>query len=221
MEIELKYPTSKDTGKKILDDLKAEKGAELRVIPMEAIYYDTEDKGLRDKKLTYRIRKEGSKNVLTIKYGRGSDKGNKGLHRREEINIPVSDDFIEKPGIDVLEDTPVYKEFDKAVGGQYSDDLGIMLPLKPLKPLMVMVFTRTEADITLGEEGRSSAVLSYDEGEIRAGGAIEPISEIEIELSDGFEEDLLEFGENLSKKYGLQGGNKSKYARGLKLLGIK
>ena len=221
MEIELKYPTDPETGKKIMEEVAGSQGSAAREIPMLAIYYDTEDRALRDKRLTYRIRKEGKDNILTIKYGRGSDKGNKGLHRREEINIPVPADFIEKPGIDVLDDTPVYKEFDKAVGGQYSDDLGVMLPLKPLIPLMEMEYLRTEADISFGEGGRTKAVISYDEGEIRAGGKTEPISEVEIELSDGFEEDLTEFGEVLSKKYGIEGGNKSKYARGLKLLEIK
>lgn len=218
MEIELKYSADKGAGETIIGDLAQEFGADIRVIPMDAVYYDTSDRSLRERKLTYRIRREGDKYVLTIKYGRGSDKGNKGLHKREELNIPVSEDFKEKPGIDVLDDTPVYKEFDKAVGGQYSDDLGIMLPLKPLIPLIEMICTRTEVTVPITEDGKSTAIVSYDEGEILAGGKKAEISEVEIELLDGFEEDLTVFGEKICQKYGIEALNKSKYARGLKLL---
>ena len=218
MEIELKYSADRDTGLRLLRDMAEKHSADIREIPMEAIYYDTEDLSLLDKRLTYRIRKEGDETVLTIKYGKGSDKAKAGLHRRGEINIPVFSDFTEKPGIDVLDDTPIYKEIDKAVGGQYSDDLGIMLPRKPLIPRMEMRFMRTEITIPVDKEGRSTAVLSYDEGEILAGGRSDAISEVEIELSQGDEEDLKAFGADLAEKYGIEPLNKSKYARGLKLL---
>lgn len=216
MEIELKYSVSSAEAEKILQDMSSEFGAEIRSIPMEAIYYDTEDKALKERRLTYRIRLEGDENVLTIKYGKGSDKARSGMHKREEINIKVPSDFSEKPGIDVLDDTPVYKEFDKAVGGQYSDDLGIMLPLKPLVPVMTMTFLRKELTVSLIDGGR--AVLSYDEGNITAGDKKSAISEVEVELSEGSEEELAIFGEKLTEKYGVEPLNKSKYARGLKLL---
>ena len=219
MEIELKYAASKEQGKKIIDELSEKYGAEIRDIPMRAVYYDTEDLSLWDKRLAYRIRQEGEEYVLTVKYGKGSDKAKAGLHRRGEINIPVFSDFIEKPGIDVLDDTPIYKEIDKAVGGQYSDDLGIMLPRKPLIPRMEMVFLRKEITIPLNGERTSIGVLYYDEGEILAGGKSAAISEVEIELSEGNEEDLKAFGIDLASKNGLEPLNKSKYARGLKLLG--
>ena len=216
MEIELKYSVSHEEGEKILRDMEAEYGSELKSIPMEALYYDTEDMAFREKRLTYRIRREGENNILTIKYGRGSDKAKGGMHRREEINVPVPADFIEKPGIDVLDDTPVYKEFDKAVGGQYSDDLGVMLPLKPLIPVISMSFLRKELMVGLDDGGK--AILSYDEGSIVAGNKKTPISEVEVELYEGNEEELARFGEELVKKYGIEPLNKSKYARGLKLL---
>ncbi len=219
MEIELKYSVSQETGCRIIRDLEEAAGAEARDIPMEAVYFDTEDRALREKRLTYRIRHEGEDNILTIKYGRGSDKGNSGLYRREEVNIPVPADFIEKPGIDVLDDTPVYKEFDKAVGGQYSDDLGIMLPLKPLVPVIKMVFLRKEMIVDLDNGGK--AAVSFDEGKIIAGEKEAVISEIEAELYEGNEQELIEFGEKLAKKYDISPLNKSKYARGLKLLDDK
>ncbi|MBR6473098.1 MAG: CYTH domain-containing protein [Firmicutes bacterium] len=218
MEIELKYRTDSETAEKIFSELGAASTDDIRIIPMEARYLDTKDGDLRERHITYRLRKEGGVTVLTVKYGKGSDKARGGLHRREEINIPVPDDFAEKPGIDVLEDTPIYKELDKAVGGQYSDELGIMLPLKPLIPVIEMRFVRKETEVCLNEEGTGRAVLSYDEGVIIAGNKKSPFSELEIELSEGNEDDLIGFGAKLSEKYGLQEGNKSKFARGLKLL---
>ena len=218
MEIELKYSATPEQGRTIFGDIVGNSGRTVRQIPMEALYYDTWDKSLRDKRLTYRIRKEGDEYVLTIKYGRGSDKAKSGLHKREEINIPVNADFLKKPGIDVLEDTPIYKEFDKAVGGQYSDDLGVMLPVKKLLPEIKMVYTRLEVDVDLEEGG--TAILSYDLGKIEAGGKETPISEVEIELSEGSEEELTAFGQKIIDKYGLEPLNKSKYARGLKLLDV-
>ena len=66
MEIELKYSAAPETGRKIIADLEESSGAEAREIPMEAVYFDTEDRALREKKLTYRIRREGNDNILTM-----------------------------------------------------------------------------------------------------------------------------------------------------------
>ena len=128
----------------------------------------------------------------------------------------MAPDFKEKPGIDVLEEIPVYKEMDKAVGGQYSDLMGVMLPLKKLVPVIEMKFTRREMDVPFAGEG--VAVVSYDSGIISAGGREEPISEVEIELKEGSEADFISFSEEIAGKYGFEPGLKSKYSRGIRLL---
>ncbi len=217
MEIEFKYVAGPEQGSGLLNDLAREYGREIRMIPMDAVYYDTEDRALNDIRVVYRIRTEGDRTVLTVKYGKGSDKNSKGLYRRQEENISVPADFKEKPGIDVLEDIPVYREIDKAVGGQYSDLLGVMLPLKKLVPVMEMQFTRRELDVPIGSPG-SVATVSYDSGVIMAGGREEQISEVEIELKEGTEADLVRFSEEIAAKYCLIPGLKSKYSRGIKLL---
>ena len=79
-----------------------------------------------------------------------------------------------------------------------------------------MEFLRKELTADIGEGGR--AILSYDEGKIIAGGKETAISEVEVELYEGNEENLTAFGEKLVEKYGLEPPNKSKHARGLKLL---
>ena len=81
MEIEFKYQATIEQGSDILNDLSRTYGAEIRTIPMDAVYYDTEDRALRDIHVVYRIRTEGDNNILTVKYGRGSDKSTKGLYR--------------------------------------------------------------------------------------------------------------------------------------------
>ena len=43
MEIELKYSAAPETGRKIIADLEESSGAEAREIPMEAVYFDTEE----------------------------------------------------------------------------------------------------------------------------------------------------------------------------------
>ena len=76
-------------------------------------------------------------------------------------------------------------------------------------------FTRWEYDVKIGED--TTTVMSYDEGEILASGRTEPISEIEIELKEGSEEELISFGRMLELKYNLIPSDKSKYSRGLAL----
>ena len=48
MEIELKYSASAEQAERILEDMMSESGSEIKNIPMEAVYFDTEDRALRD-----------------------------------------------------------------------------------------------------------------------------------------------------------------------------
>lgn len=216
MEIELKYLCSKKTADSIFE---TEVGSceRLSFKTMKALYLDTAEEAIRDAKLTYRIRQEGGKYFATVKYGSSKPTGG-ALHKRNEINIEVDEDFFDMPRIDIFEDCDIYKLLDKAVGGQYSDDMGVMRPIKKLQPKITMDFMRTECEVVIGEDGRTAAIISYDEGEISASGKSESISELEIELISGSEDDLIDFGRRLQEKYSLSAGIKSKYARGLKLI---
>lgn len=216
MEVELKYLCTEETADKILGEA-ASSCEKLSFKAMKALYLDTADDAVRDAKLTYRVRQEGEKFFATVKYG-GSKGSGGALHKRNEINIEVDEEFYEQPRIDIFEEHDIYKLLDKAVGGQYSDNMGVMRPIKKLQPKIIMDFMRTECDIHIGEGGNTVAILSYDKGEIKAGGKTEPISEIEVELVSGDEKTLVEFGDELQKKYPLKSGFKSKYSRGLKLI---
>ena len=206
MEIELKYLASKEEAMKILPE-------EYRIIPMNAVYFDTAAHSLRDRKITVRCRREGEKHVATAKWGGGSSSG---MHRRGEYNIEVEDGWTEKPDMTVFWDCEIYDNMVSALGGEYSDSLGNLVPREKVKPVLTMKFIRCEADILLGDGGE--AVLSYDEGRIITKNGSEIISEIEVELKNGSEDELRKYGEELEKKYGLVPCDSSKYSRGLALL---
>jgi triphosphatase len=61
--------------------------------------------------------------------------------------------------------------------------------------------------------------ISLDRGKIIAGGGEDPVCELEIELYSGSQDDLKELGEALAGEYGLKPEERSKFARGLRLLG--
>ena len=94
MEIELKYsiPTPK-----VADDIwkdklffNFEEMNSREEICFIAKYFDTSDCDLAKHDLVYRVRKEGSKWIASLKW-KGYNEG--ALHKREEINVPVDDDI--------------------------------------------------------------------------------------------------------------------------------
>lgn len=200
MEIELKYLCDKKTALEILGD-------DYKVIEMDAVYYDTKDMALSSEKLTLRARKENDDYIATIKWG---GKATGGMHVRNEINMPVDRDYINEPVIDLFWDTVIYDTLDGAVGGQYSNALGVMVPRKKLLPYVRMTFTRLEKEV---KSGNLVAVMSYDEGKITKNGKNLEISEMEIELKEGNQEDLAAFGEKIREKYGLIPESRSKFSR--------
>ena len=71
------------------------------------------------------------------------------------------------------------------------------------------------------DTGNGIHEISIDIGRLTADGRSSPILEIEIEQFQGEEEDLLRTGAVLEEKYGLTPEHRSKFARGLTLLGIE
>lgn len=206
MEIELKYLIKDNSaiGEIFKDEyiLSLIAQGSKKVIPMEAIYYDTEDGDLQKEKAAYRIRKEGNEYVATVKWGGGSEKG---LHTREEVNVKVDADYGLNPGIDCLEGTSAFEMY-KAITSE-----------KKLVPIVKMSFDRTEYQMAVGE---TLCIFSVDIGEIQGISKKESINEIEIELYSGKEEDMLIVGSYLQDKYQVEPCNVSKLSRGLSLNSI-
>ena len=206
MEIELKFLVEEElTRERILQDdhLRKLAGEEaLEVIPMKAVYYDTEEKDLLKKMYAFRVRYEDVRAVATMKWGGGAEEG---LHQRGELNVTVNEVFSECPNVDNFKGSENYEENAGAVGE------------KPLIPVMEMEFVRKQMHV---DTGKSISVVSFDEGEIRTAGGTAPISEVEVELYSGDQDDMIALGKELAAKYNLTPGNKSKYQRGLELLGL-
>lgn len=205
MEIELKYLV--DNAEKIeqifsdpyLESIKDKETEE--EIEMHAVYFDTEDRRLYREGIVFRVRKEGRRLAATLKWNGSSEEG---MHKREEINVPVSDEEkLVKPDIQIFAQSEMCQVLADLVGK------------RTLIPMMDVYFSRRQVRV---DTGRSISEISLDKGRIECGGKIAPISELEIELYSGEEEDMMALGRHISQKYGLSAENKSKYKRGLDLI---
>lgn len=205
MEIELKYAVKdEDTIEKILHDpyLESIKDKDTEEeLEMHAVYFDTEDRRFFREGIAFRVRKEGNRLVATLKWNGSSEDG---MHKREEINVPVDDESKLT--------TPDIKIFDQSEMCQVLTDL---VGRRRLVPLMDIYFLRRQVRI---DTGKSINELSIDVGKIICGEKTVPISEMEIELYSGDEEDMIALGQRISEKYGLTAENQSKYKRGLDLI---
>ena len=206
MEIEMKYGIEdKGIAKSIWEDEYlssiVEKDSREKVF-MKAAYFDTDDFILSKNDIAFRVRMEGSRIVASLKWKGASVDG---LHTREEINVPVSDEAC----CLIMPDPEIFKESDI---GRYMIEL---IQGRPLHSLLETRFLRSRMRI---DTGRSICEVAIDEGEIVTDYGTLPICELEIELFSGNQEDVLRIGKMLAEKYHLVAENKSKYARGLKLL---
>ena len=205
MEIELKYHVNdEETANLVFDseDIKSitDEGSEESIV-MRAVYFDTEDRRLSRELMTFRVRREGQKIIGTIKW---NGKSESGMHVREEINIPISDESkLETPDIEIFSETPIYDDLKRVVGNRV------------LTKVIETDVIRRQARI---DTGKSICELSYDSGKIFAGGKEGIISEMEIELYSGDREDMENLGQILSEKFGLTPETRSKFRQGLELM---
>lgn len=168
---------------------------------MKASYFDTEDYILSKNDITFRVRMEGSRIVASLKWnGESMD----GLHTREEVNVPVNDEACF-----ILPNPEIFKESDQG------KEMIQILQKRPLHSILETRFLRSKLRI---DTNTTLCELSLDVGEIVTDFGNLPICEMEIELFSGNQDELLEIGKTISEKYQLSPENRSKYARGLKLL---
>jgi len=200
LEIELKLTAAPADLRRLL---KSAEVAALALSPARAqrlfsSYYDTPTLALTQAGIALRLRKIGRRHVLTVKT-RGESHA--GLHARGEFEAA-------------------------APGGQL--DLAALVGLDPataalleasaeaLAPLFSTEFRRTALQVRLPDGGR--AELAFDLGEIRAGGAVAAISEIEIELLEGRPAEVFALARQLCRLAPLRIGNRSKAERAFALL---
>jgi inorganic triphosphatase YgiF len=207
MEIELKYKVpNKETLDKIWYDKFiseiAEDGAREDVL-MKAAYFDTEDRILSENDIAFRVRMEGNRIIASLKWN-DKDQSISGLHVREEINVPMSDDtcFI-SPSPEIFKESKEGRDLLEVVGGS------------PLINIMEMTFVRKRIRL---DNGNCICELSLDDGKMICDSGFEPISEMEIELFTGEQEELIKIGKEIAEKYNLEPENTSKYGRGINLM---
>ena len=215
MEIEVKYALpAEETADAIWKDsdlLVISDTASSEILPFLAVYYDTEDRALRKAKLTVRLRSEGSKVFATAKWG-GSSK--KGLHKREEINIPLpkSAESLRQEPRSMPPDASTF------AGTEIEAQLRSLTEGKTLVPLVVMEFTRSRRKLAYEE---NTIELALDRGIIKGSAGCLPILEMELEHLQGPDPGCVKkLGDELAAKYGLFPENRSKYSRGLTLTGL-
>ena len=168
----------------------------------DGIYYDTADHRLLGSDIGYRIRKEGRMRVACLKWS-GNTEG--ALHVRQELNVTLPETEREpEPDLSVFAESEIGPELSRLAGDA------------PLVPLLRSLVVRRSFRV---DTGGSIMEISLDRGKIIAGGGEDPVCELEIELYSGSQDDLKELGEALAGEYGLKPEERSKFARGLRLLG--
>ncbi|MBQ9960351.1 MAG: CYTH domain-containing protein [Firmicutes bacterium] len=206
MEIELKYLVKDEFVRdKILSDKHLEAMMQkdsYEEIEMKALYLDTEELDFLKEKIAFRIRMENGRPVATLKWGGGNEGA---LHARGELNVVVDEKYIKDPDVEIFKGSEMYDKL-KALSAHKSL-IGLMSTNCIRKQIMV-------------DTGRSISVISLDVGEITTDFGSAPISELEVELYSGDEQDMIALGEELAAKYNLEAGVKSKFRVGLDLLGL-
>ena len=206
MEIELKYLLSDNLAKdRILSDkhlLEIKDPDCDETVQMRAIYCEQGDSNMQEIKTALRARYKNAKVVVKIKW-KGS--AHDGIHVRGELNVPAGPEYLENPTVDIFKGSEIYDELLEAVID------------KKLVRVMEMNYVRKAIQV---DTGRSISVVSLDEGTIHTVMGDAEILEVEVELYSGDQEDMVALGGELAAKYNLETSDKSKYQRGLELLGV-
>lgn len=179
MEIELKLaPVKPDTGKAILEN-EPFYTSDIRTVKMDAEYYDTPDRDLKKHGVSLRLRKENAESVCCLKI-RQSDISR---HEFEENALSI------ETGISALCKRPDIPESIKQ-----------LISTSSLVCLFSSHYTRL---FRLAQSGASTIEITYDRGYLKQGSRSCGISETELELKDGDENDLKALCAYLQAKYTL------------------
>ena len=162
---------------------------------LDSIYFDSEDRFLRDHGLTLRVRYDGEKRVQTIK----SADPCVGLFERSEWEQTIEDD---RPDVSGVKDT--------ALGEILTDEVG-----KELRPVFETRIERTAYHLN---GNGADIILAIDEGQILAQDSSQPVSEIELELRQGNPSDLFKIARDILDIVPAHLEFKSKPERGYELV---
>jgi triphosphatase len=198
-EVELKFRLPRKAWAALLNHpalLRAARGRS-RTQRLYSVYYDTPELDLAKSGIALRLRRDGRRWIQTVK-AEGQVSG--ALHRRREWEAPVSDGALDLTKFDATElegllDAPGAREH--------------------LKPVFVTDFLRWRLPLALADGTR--AELALDQGEIRANGRVQPLTELELELEAGQARALFALALELARTLPLEVEVFSKAERGLRL----
>ncbi len=156
------------------------------------LYYDTPEESLKRMKMALRIRKSGDQWLQTLKTTGTTDAS--GLSSRGEYEWVIDGPNLK---LDLLE------------GLLPSDIEG-----DSLYPVFSTNFKRTT---WLYQREQTQIEIACDQGEVRTGNRIEPISEVELELKQGEAHAVFDLAEQLTRLSPLWIGQRSKAQRGWEL----
>lgn len=167
---------------------------------LHATYFDTVDHCLHARALSVRVRREGEQFIQTLKVG---DAGPAGLHRRTEWEAPVGSN---KPDLTVLLDKATCEHLAGIAAGD-------------LVPVFETVVERTTRHLEHDTpDGVTAIDVAIDRGEIRAGDAVLPIAEIELELKLGPAQALFDLALELVGQDAVRVETRSEAERGYALV---
>lgn len=203
VEIELKLLLSKSDLEKLLasDLVKSvvRAGSE-KQRNLVSSYYDTADLALKKNGIAYRVRDKGDGTFeATIKTDK---KSSSGLSERLELNLPLTENAAVLEGFAEL-----------GLGYELTD-----LAPNGVEKLFTVDVVRTTYLLDL--DG-AVVELAIDNGKILAAGGEDTIDEVELELVEGKVEAMLLFAEQMEKLVPVHREERSKFARGLALIGIE
>lgn len=206
-EIELKFqiPASQ-TG--IVREAVASAGGSIEPLALQAAYFDTADSHLASHKMALRVRREGADWVQTFKAA-GRDAMTR-VEDNQPANAPL--DGRLKPDLALHTSEAVRQALARAwarddVGGATADELG----------LKAVYETRFERWSCQQSHPRGQVIVCVDIGEVQAGALREPLNELEIELTEGRAEAVIDTARHWVDTHGVWLDVQSKAYRGTRL----
>ena len=190
-ELELKLgclPTTITTFK----DIPLLKGVSAEQKLLLNLYYDTPEESLKSLKIALRVRKSGEQWLQTLKTAGTTDAS--GLSNRGELEWPLAGPNLD---LDLLR-----------------ANLPETIDVEQLYPVFSTNFKRTTWMVS---RDKSLVEIACDQGEVRTGNRIEPISEIELELKEGDADILLMLAAEIADEIPVWIGQRSKAQRGQEL----
>ena len=162
---------------------------------LDSVYFDSDDRFLRDHGLTLRVRHQGDKHIQTVK----AINHGVGYFERAEWEQTIEGD---QPDLSGVKDT--------ALGPILTEEVH-----QTLKPIFETRIERTSYHMN---GNGADIIMAIDEGQIFATDSSRPVSEIELELKHGSPADLFKIARDILDIVPAHLDFKSKSERGYELI---